>query len=71
MPRRARKKSSTGIYHVIFRGINRQRIFEDDQDYEKLLETLKHYKEKSGYEIYDPLLHHHLQELPLRIRLHR
>ena len=52
MPRRARKKSSTGIYHVIFRGINRQRIFEDDQDYEKLLETLKHYKEKSGYEIY-------------------
>lgn len=52
MPRKAREKSSTGIYHVILRGINRQRIFEDDEDYEKLLETLKDYKEKSGYEIY-------------------
>ncbi|MEA1960836.1 MAG: transposase [Bacillota bacterium] len=52
MPRRARKKSSTGIYHIIFRGINRQIIFEDDQDYEKLLKTLKDYKEICGYEIY-------------------
>ncbi len=52
MPRKAREKSSTGIYHVILRGINRQRIFEDDEDYEKLLETLKDYKEKSSYEIY-------------------
>ncbi|GBF33250.1 hypothetical protein DCCM_2349 [Desulfocucumis palustris] len=52
MPREARRKSSTGLYHVILRGINRQRIFEDEQDYEKLFETLKDYKEKSGYEIY-------------------
>jgi len=40
------------MYHVILRGINRQRIFEDDEDYEKLLLTLKDNKEKSGYEIY-------------------
>ncbi|SHJ57504.1 REP-associated tyrosine transposase [Paramaledivibacter caminithermalis] len=52
MPRRAREKSSTGIYHVILRGINRQRIFEDDEDYEKLLETLKDNKKVSGYKIY-------------------
>jgi REP element-mobilizing transposase RayT len=52
MPRKPREKSGTGIYHVILRGINKQRIFEDDQDYEKLLETLKDCKEKSGYEIY-------------------
>lgn len=52
MPRKAREKSSTGVYHVILRGINRQRIFEDEQDYEKLFETLKEYKEKSGYDIY-------------------
>lgn len=52
MPRRAREKSSTGIYHVILRGINRQIIFEDDQDFQKLLETLRDNKEKSGYEIY-------------------
>lgn len=25
-----RKRSGTGIYHVMFRGINRQDIFEDD-----------------------------------------
>jgi hypothetical protein len=26
------KKSGTGIYHVMQRGINRQDIFEDDED---------------------------------------
>ncbi|MGI6413308.1 MAG: transposase [Syntrophomonadaceae bacterium] len=51
MPRAAREKSSTGIYHVMFRGINRQ-IIEDDEDYQKYLETLKTYQEKSDYIIY-------------------
>jgi len=32
MPRIARKKSETGIYHIIMRGINRQNIFDDDFD---------------------------------------
>ena len=32
MPRQARKTSGTGIYHVMLRGINRQDIFEDDED---------------------------------------
>lgn len=52
MPRGARKKSSTGIYHVMLRGINRQIIFEDHEDYEKLLQILKDYKEECGYKIY-------------------
>ena len=52
MPRKAREKSSTGIYHVVLRGINRQIIFEEDEDYQKLLQTLQEYKETSGYEIY-------------------
>lgn len=52
MPRVAREKSSTGIYHVMFRGINHQIIFEDDEDYIKYLETLKTYQEKGGYIIY-------------------
>jgi REP element-mobilizing transposase RayT len=52
MPRSAREKSSTGIYHVMLRGINRQRIFEDNEDYEKLLQTISYYKEKCGYEVY-------------------
>ena len=32
MPRQARKKSESGIYHIMLRGINRQQIFEDDED---------------------------------------
>jgi REP element-mobilizing transposase RayT len=52
MPRTARKKSKTGIYHIILRGINRQSIFEDDEDRKKLMQTLLHYKEQCGYRIY-------------------
>ena len=32
MPRQARKTSGTGVYHVMLRGINRQDIFEEDED---------------------------------------
>ena len=52
MPRRARQKSESGIYHIMLRGINRQRIFEDDEDRKCFIETLQRYKEKSGYTIY-------------------
>jgi hypothetical protein len=52
MPRSARKKSSSGIYHIVLRGINKQRIFEDDEDSLYFLEKLKIYKDISGYEIY-------------------
>jgi putative transposase len=41
MPRSARKKSSSGIYHIVLRGINKQRIFEDDEDSLYFLEKLK------------------------------
>jgi len=36
MPRQARKKSGSGIYHLLLRGINRQTIFEDEEDSDKL-----------------------------------
>jgi len=52
VPRRAREKSSTGIYHVMLRGINKQIIFEDNEDYEKFLQIIKGYREECGYEIY-------------------
>lgn len=52
MPRTARKKSSTGIYHVIFRGINKQRIFEDDEDHFYFLDKLSSCQQKSGFELY-------------------
>ncbi len=52
MPRQARKKSETGIYHVMFRGVNREPIFTDDEDNWKFINILKKYKEISGFELY-------------------
>jgi putative transposase len=52
MPRAARIKSSTGIYHIITRGINQQNIFSCEDDYERFLNTLTRYCRKSKCEIY-------------------
>ncbi len=52
MPRQARRESQTGIYHIMLRGINKQQIFEDTEDYEKFLYILKDCKEISGFELY-------------------
>lgn len=52
MPRKPRKKSSTGIYHVMLRGINGQDIFKDDEDRQRFIQTIGEYKEVSKYEIY-------------------
>ncbi len=51
MPRQARLKSSTGIYHIMLRGINQQMIFEEDEDSYKFLSILKDYKEICGYKL--------------------
>ena len=52
MPRRARVKSSTGIYHVMLRGINKQSIFSDNEDNEKFLRILEECKVISEFELY-------------------
>ena len=52
MPRVAREKSCTGIYHVMLRGINRQAIFKDDQDRERFIDTVARYKRETGFELY-------------------
>lgn len=41
MPRIARQTSSTGVYHVILRGVNKQQIFECSADYERFITTLR------------------------------
>ena len=43
MARQTRKQAESAIYHVMLRGINRQMIFEDDEDEDKYLELLKIY----------------------------
>jgi REP element-mobilizing transposase RayT len=52
MPRTARRKSSTGIYHIILRGINRQTIFYDEEDNEKFIQTIADFKRVSGFSIF-------------------
>lgn len=54
MPRISRKISPTGVYHVMLRGINRDRIFNDEQDCRKFLKILRHVsslKDKRGMPI--------------------
>ena len=46
MARQIRKKSGTGIYHVMLRGINRQDIFEDDDDYLQMTSILRGQSER-------------------------
>lgn len=52
MPRTARKKSQSGIYHIMIRGINRQDIFEDNEDKEKFIQTIAVYKDKCNFQVY-------------------
>lgn len=52
MSRHARKISESGIYHIMIRGINKQQIFIDEEDYEKFLWVLKDTKEISEYKLY-------------------
>lgn len=52
MPRIPRKKSSSGIYHIMLRGVNKQTIFEDDVDRIRFLETVKKYKDQRKYQLF-------------------
>jgi putative transposase len=52
MPRGPREKSGSGIYHVIVRGINRQDIFHDEEDYTHYLEAMSRAKSIGKFEIY-------------------
>ena len=52
MPRQARKKSQNNIYHIMFRGINRQQIFEDAEDNAMFLEVVNEYKSVCNYKLF-------------------
>jgi len=52
MGRQARKMSGTGFYHVVFRGINRQNLFEEESDYLYLLQMLQQLKSEMLFEIH-------------------
>ena len=52
MPRAQRKKSSTGIYHLVARGIGQGLIFEQDEDYAQFLSFLRETKKQSCFTLY-------------------
>lgn len=52
MPRQARKKSENDMYHIMLRGINKQQIFLDDEDYDKFLWVLYEVKQVSEYKLF-------------------
>jgi len=52
MARQLRQASETGIHHVMLRGVNRQRIFEEDADYESFVDCLSRAKQTSGATLY-------------------
>ncbi|MBM7615051.1 REP element-mobilizing transposase RayT [Alkaliphilus hydrothermalis] len=43
MPRTSREKSRTGIYHILLRGIYRERVFEEDIDKLELMRIINNY----------------------------
>lgn len=52
MPRTARKKSETGVYHIVWRGNNTDTIFFDDEDYRIFQKVLYDEKKRSGFILY-------------------
>lgn len=52
MPRTARVTIENGCYHIITRGNQKQRVFEDYGDYEKYLKLLTKYKNKYRFKFY-------------------
>ena len=52
MSRLARTISESGVYHILFRGVNQQNIFEENADFEKLKETIQNVKQEMGFKIY-------------------
>ena len=52
MARQARQKSESGVYHVMLRGINKQQIFFDEQDYKKFISVLIACKKIDSFQLY-------------------
>ena len=52
MPRKARKHAESGIYHAMLRGIDRQQIFEDAEDYYYFLNILQEVRELCNFKMY-------------------
>ena len=52
MSRIARVFSESGVYHILFRGVNQQNLFEEASDFKKLKDTIRFVKQEIDFEIY-------------------
>ena len=52
MSRGPRIGSQSGIYHIMFRGVNHCHIFEENSDYQKFINYLTRIKKEIDFEIY-------------------
>jgi len=52
MTRNPRKISQTGVYHIVFRGVNHCHLFEGHEDFEKMLEILSKVKDEFSLKVY-------------------
>ena len=52
MSRKPRELSSTGFYHIFFRGINHQSLFEEDNDFHFFINTLTSLKNDLYFELH-------------------
>ena len=50
--RQAREISATGFYHIVFRGINRLHLFEEDSDFIYFLDNLQYLKSEILFEVH-------------------
>ncbi|MGI6549579.1 MAG: REP-associated tyrosine transposase [Syntrophomonadales bacterium] len=52
MARQSRRRSESGIYHIVMRGTNRQDIFHERDDYWRLLQIIAQTKPENNFELY-------------------
>ena len=52
MSRKPRAVSSTDIYHCVLRSVNKQIIFEDEEDHCSFLSTLKKCKDRTDLKVF-------------------
>ncbi len=52
MAREPRKRSNTGIYHIMLRGLDKRDIFMDDEDREKFIKAIMQAKKAGGFILY-------------------
>ena len=52
MTRQPRALSDSGLYHIVFRGVNHENIFESEADYDYIHKTIQVVKNELGFELY-------------------